>query len=585
MALRDDFLLELKYRNSIDSVISNYVSLKKRGNNLIGLCPFHNEKTPSFTLYPENGSFYCFGCHTGGDVISFIMKIENLDYMNAVKLLAERSSLQMPVDDAYDDRMEKLKSEVVKANKLAAKFFCARLLDDMGRETREYLTGRGLSVKTVRAFGIGYAPDSWDMLYKYLRSQNISDDAIFEANLCGKGKNGKMYDRFRNRVMFPIIDVRGNVVAFSGRNLPGVESGGKYVNTSETCVYKKGDMLFGLNVAKNYCSERAILVEGNLDVIAMHQAGFQNTVGSLGTAFTPNQARLISRYTKEIVVMLDADKAGENATDKVIPILSEANVNIRILRLPDCKDPDEYLKKYSAERLRALIDGARTDIEYMLLKAAEGLDTSLDDAKITYLRRASDILAGVDNAIAVDLYAGKLADIYKISKQTLLISIEEARKKKKTQQTKSELKQIVKIGERDPVNPEKSLHKKAAAAEETICSVLMYHPDLYDAIKDELSCEDFVTSFNRKLYEAIAGIYDRNIHFDISLLGDGFSADELGAVVLLQAQKKFGEKPDELIKDCVKVLKAEKKRIAANAQNGEDDDWQSQISGIINSKK
>ncbi len=585
MALREDFLLELKYRNSIDSVVSGYISLKKRGNNLIGLCPFHNEKTPSFTLYPENGSFYCFGCGEGGDVISFIKKIENLDYIDAVKLLAERVSLPMPEDNSYDDRLSKLKAEMIKANKLAAKFFCDMLLTDGGKPSREYLTGRGLSVKTIRNFGIGYAPDSWDALYKHLKGNGISDEAITEANLCGIGKNGKCYDRFRNRVMFPIIDVRGNVVAFSGRNLPGVESGGKYVNTRDTHIYKKGNMLFGLYSAKNYCSERAILVEGNMDVIALHQAGFTNTVGSLGTAFTPEQARLISKYTKEVVVMLDADSAGQKATDKVISILTEANVAIRILRLPDCKDPDEFIKKHSAARLQALLDNAKTDIEYMLLRAADGLSMADDDAKITYLKRATELLAGVDDSIAVELYTSKLADKYGIAKQTLELSIAEVRKKKRKQQNRQELKEIVQINPKDAVNPEKAQHKKAAAAEETICSILMYHPDLYDRFKDKLISDVFVTSFGKRLFEAICEIFDRGYTFDISLLGEKFSSNEIGFIVSLQTTKRFSEEPSLLLEDCINTLKSEKLKIQSENTSNTTDEWENQMRLLAEHKK
>lgn len=584
MPLREDFLLELKYRNGIESVVSGYVPLKKRGNNLIGLCPFHNEKTPSFTLYPENGSFYCFGCGAGGDVITFIMKAENLDYMDAVRFLADRVSLPMPEDNSYDDKISRLKTDMLRANKLAGRFFCEKLLEDMGRPSRAYLTGRGLSVKTIRAFGIGYAPDSWDALYRHLRANGISDEAIMEANLCGIGKNGKYYDRFRNRVMFPIIDVRGNVVAFSGRNLPGVESGGKYVNTRDTYVYKKGNMLFGLHAAKSHCAERAILVEGNMDVIAMHQAGFCNTVGSLGTAFTPEQARLISKYTKEVVIMLDADAAGQRATDKVISILSEANVAVRILRLPDCKDPDEYIKKHSAAKLQALLDGAKTDIEYMLLRAADGLSMEEDDAKITYLKRATELLAGIDDSIAVDLYAGRLADKYNIAKETLLLSIAEARKKRKKQQYRQELREITQIKPRTPADPERTQHRKAVAAEETINSILIFHPDLYDKIKSSLAGESFVTGFGRRLYEAIADIYEKGYAFDIALLGERFTAEEIGEIVALQAAKRFKEEPEPLLKDCINTLKAEKLKIQSAAQADTTEGWEQQMKLLAQQK-
>lgn len=584
MPLREDFLLELKYRNGIESVVSNYVTLKKRGNNLVGLCPFHNEKTPSFTLYPEDGSFYCFGCGAGGDVITFIMKAENLDYIDAVRFLAERVSMPMPEDDSYNDKISALKKEMLRANKLAGRFFCDKLLEDMGRASREYLTGRGLSVKTIRAFGIGYAPDSWDALYRHLRANGVSDEALIEANLCGVGKNAGYFDRFRNRVMFPVIDVRGNVVAFSGRNLPGVENGGKYINTKDTYLYKKGNMLFGLHAAKNYCSERVILVEGNMDVIAMHQAGFRNTVGSLGTAFTPEQARLISKYTKEVVIMLDADAAGQRATDKVIPILSESNVAVRILRLPDCKDPDEFIKKHSAAKMQALLDGAKTDIEYMLLRAADGLSMEENDAKITYLKRATEILGNIDDNITVELYAGRLADKYGIAKETLLLSIADAKEKKKKQQYRQELREITQIKPRLPTDPERTRYKKAAAAEETINSILIFHPDLYDKTKSLLSAENFITGFGRRLYESIADIYEKGNQFDIAFLGDRFTAEEIGEIVALQTTKRFKEEPEPLLKDCIKTLNNEKLKIQCATQADTTDGWEQQMKFIAQQK-
>jgi DNA primase len=314
MAIPHEVIEEIKYKNDIETTISQYVNLKRRGKNLIGLCPFHSEKTPSFTIYPENGSFYCFGCGVGGDVITFTGLIENLDYIESVKLLAEKSGITLP-QDGYDDSMQKLRNRIYDINRESAKFFHNHLMSEDGKWALQYLIGRGLTIKTIKQFGLGAAPDSWDALIKHLKEKGFTINEMIAANVIGKSQRGTYYDRFRKRVMFPIINIRGKVIAFSGRAMPGEDKmGGKYVNTSDTPVYKKSENLFGMNFAKNYCDERVILVEGNMDVISLHQAGFENAVAALGTSFTEEQAKLLSRYTKEIVLLMDSDEAGQKAS-------------------------------------------------------------------------------------------------------------------------------------------------------------------------------------------------------------------------------------------------------------------------------
>ena len=311
MAIPEQVISEIKYRNAIENVISPYVNLKRRGKNLVGLCPFHSEKTPSFTVYPENGSFYCFGCGVGGDIFTFTGLIENLDYIESVKLLAEKSGISI-VEDNYDNSMQKLKNTIYEINKETARFYHSYMMTPEGKWGLDYFTRRGLSLKTIKHFGLGCAPDGWDNLIKHLKAKGFSIGDMLAANVIGKSSKGTYYDRFRKRYMFPIINIRGNIIGFSGRALPEDEKkGGKYVNTSDTPVYKKSENLFAMNYAKNHCSEQIILVEGNMDVIALHQAGFPNTVAALGTSFTKEQVNLISRYSKEIVLTLDADAAGQ----------------------------------------------------------------------------------------------------------------------------------------------------------------------------------------------------------------------------------------------------------------------------------
>lgn len=359
----EDIINEIKYRNDIETAISSYVNLKRRGKNLVGLCPFHSEKTPSFTVYPENGSFYCFGCGVGGDVVTFTGLIENLDYIESVKLLAERSGVTLP-QDGYDDSMQKLKNKIYDINRDTARFFHSFLMSEEGKWALDYLLGRGLTLKTIKHFGLGAAPDSWDMLIKHLKEKGYKEADMLAAGVVGKSQKGTLYDRFRKRVMFPIINIRGNIIAFSGRAMPGEDKqGGKYVNTSDTPVYKKSSNLFGMNFAKNVCSERVILVEGNMDVISLHQAGFTNAVAPLGTAFTMEQANLLARYTKEIVLTLDADAAGQKAIKRASELLENTGLKTRVVVIPDGKDPDEFIKKNGPDRFRALLEGAVSDIE------------------------------------------------------------------------------------------------------------------------------------------------------------------------------------------------------------------------------
>lgn len=579
-----DFLNELKMRNDIESVISSYVNLKRRGSNLIGSCPFHNEKTPSFTIWPEKGSYYCFGCGAGGDVITFIMQIERLDYVEAVKLLAERVGMQLPVD-GEEDKLSKLKSRIYDANRAAAKFYYERLISPEGKEALSYLTGRGLLPKTIKQFGLGYAPDEWDALVKHLKSLGFTDYELKQANLVSETKKGSLIDRYRNRVMFPVIDIRGNFIAFSGRKLKEEDYGGKYVNTSDTPVYKKSANMFALNFAKNHCAERVILVEGNMDVISLHQAGFNMAVAALGTAFTADQARLLARYSDEVVVTMDADSAGAKSTDKVLKILAEAGVKARILRLPDCKDPDDYIKKHGATRFKALLDGAVSDIEYKLHQASEGIDLLTSDGKIEYLKKSIAILAPLDE-LSKELYAGKLSELCGVSKEAILSAAEKEAVKQRKATVKKELNDIVKtVPSRDAVNPEKALYPRAASAEEHLISLLISHPDLYEEITDKIRADDFVTEFSKKLFEVVQAVLSEGRNFDLSQLGSDFSPKEIGYVSMIQNTMQTGNDPKRVAIESVEVIKQEKKsKDSKNLADMTTDEWAERMKSLADGK-
>ena len=586
MAIPEDVINEIKYKNDIETTISQYVNLKRRGKNLVGLCPFHSEKTPSFTVYPESSSFYCFGCGVGGDVITFTGLLENLDYIESVKLLAERSGVTLP-QDGYDDSLQKLKNTIYDINRETARFFHQHLMTPEGKWALDYLLSRGLTLSTIKRFGLGAAPDSWDALINHLKSKGFSINDMLTANVIGKSQRGSFYDRFRKRVMFPIINIRGNVVAFSGRAMPGEDKmGGKYVNTSDTPVYKKSENLFGINYAKNNASEQIILVEGNMDVISLHQAGFQNAVAPLGTAFTSEQVNLLARYTKEIVLMLDADAAGQKAAKRASQLLENTGLAVRVVVIPDGKDPDEYIKKNGPERFKALLEGAVSDIEYKLLMAADGIDLNGDDGRLKYLAAAAEIIASCEDVMTRDIYIGRLSDKYGVSRTALSTKVDELRRKSFRSQKKKEISDIIRPKfTKDDINPERRRSQKGTNAEETMLAVLLQHPDFSDEANEKLPPERMITSLNRRIYEIILDASKTGRSLDISLFAEKLIPSEVGYLVALQNSEKAGKNAKEVLKDCIEVI-LEEDIILNSSSNSEQtvEDWASNLKNMIDKK-
>lgn len=582
----EDIINEIKYRNDIETAVSQYVNLKRRGKNLVGLCPFHSEKTPSFTVYPENGSFYCFGCGVGGDVFTFTGLIENLDYMESIKLLAERSGISLP-QDGYDDSMQRLKKKIYDINRDTARFFHSFLMSPGGKWALDYLTGRGLTVKTIKHFGLGAAPDSWDALINHLKEKGYTESDMLAANVIGKSNRGGIYDRFRKRVMFPIINIRGNIVAFSGRAMPGEDKqGGKYVNTADTPVYKKSENLFGINFAKSVCSERVILVEGNMDVISLHQAGFENTVAPLGTAFTTEQANLLSRYTKEIVLMLDADAAGQKAVRRASGLLENTGLSVRVVVIPDGKDPDEYIKKNGKERFAALLEGAVSDMEYKLLTAAKDIDLNNEDGRLKYLAAAAEIIAATDDIMTRDIYIGRLSEKYGVSRTALTTRVNELRKRNSRQKQKKEISDIIRPKfTKDDINPERRKSVKGTAAEETLIAVLLKNPDFYKIAADKLPPEKMLTSLNRRIYETIISVLEHGGSLDISAFAEKLLPAEIGYLVSLQNSEKAGKNPEIVLKDCIGVI-LEEDMLLESAEKAESsvEEWAAGLQNLIAEK-
>lgn len=582
MAIPQSSIEEIKYKCPIEDVVSSYITLKRRGKNLVGLCPFHGEKTASFTIYPENGSFYCFGCKVGGDAFTFIKLIENLDYVDSVKLLAERCGVVVAESDK-EDTLHKLRNTIYEINRETARFYYSNLFTPEGKWGLDYYLSRGLTESTIKTFGLGVALAGWDTLVKHLRSKGFSFEDMVLADVAVKSSKGTYFDRFRDRTIFPIINVRGNVIAFSGRRRTEDKTLAKYVNTKDTVVYNKGQNLFGINIAKSHCSEQMILVEGNFDAVALHQAGFKNVVAPFGTALTTEQSNMLSRYTKEVVLCFDADGAGEAAVEKSFKTLAPTRLPVKVLRLPVGKDPDEFLKSNKPSDFKKLIDSALPETQYKLLKAADNIDPSSAEAKIKYLNNAVEILASNDDPIAVDLYLNRLSNEYDISKETLVAKISQIKKGRAVAEKKREAKKIVEQRvDRNDINPERRGNERAVSAEEMIISILMKHPDLYNYTLTNLSQDDFVSSLNKQVFTIVCEQLSHNETFSISSIGDRFSSMEIGYISKLLNTGFEGDNPKLILSDCISVLKTEKS-LAHSTDN--IDDWASQMRAIAENKK
>lgn len=556
MAISERFIQELQERVDIEEVISSHITLRRRGKTLVGLCPFHNEKTPSFTVYPNTHSFYCFGCGAGGDVISFIRRIDNLDYVEAVKAVAQMAGMSMP-EDGYDDTLAKRRMRLLAANREAARFFNSCLTDEKNRPALDYFLRRGLTRSTITHFGLGYAPDSWHALTEHLRSKGFTYEEMVLANLVRRSdKNGKAnyYDNFRNRVMFPIIDLRGNVIAFGGRVMD--DSKPKYINTSDTPVYKKSNGVFALNFAKNDNGNKLLLVEGYMDVIALHQAGFTNAIACLGTAFTSEQANLLSRYADEIIICYDNDGAGREATQRALAVLGKTGLQLRVVTMSGGKDADEIIRTYGKERFAELLGMAANKTEYRLLKEREKYNLNTDDGKLRFLTAAALILAEC-SAIECDIYVTRLSNELGVSADSINAQIRSAKAKQRRSDAAKKLKESEALIERsfaDKNNPQRASNIRAAKAEETLIASLMRNPDFYRKLKDKFSPEDFVTDFNKRIMRCLADKLDKGLIPDLSLFAREFTPEEMGSVTRIFMSSAELSNTLRECEDCIAVL-------------------------------
>lgn len=567
LALPEEFLQELKDRNDITDVVSSYVNLKRAGRLYSGRCPFHNEKTPSFYVYPDTQSFYCFGCGAGGEVITFIKKIENLDYIDAVKFLAQRAGMDMP-QDSYDDSMAKLKRRIYEINRETARFFHNCLISPVGAKGLNYLRSRGLSNKTIKHFGLGYAPEQGFDLIDNLRDKGFTDYEMIQANVAIKSKNGYTVSRFFDRVMYPIIDLRGNVIAFGGRIMSDQKP--KYLNTSDTPVFSKSTQLFALNMAKNINTRQLILAEGYMDVIALHQAGFQNAVATLGTALTPQQADLIRRYADEVVICYDSDEAGRKASDRAIVLLRNAGIKVRIVTVPNAKDPDEFMKAHGDKgpaMFRVLLERSAGDIDYKLDLLKEKHNISQSQGKIDYLNEAIKIIAQSTNAVERDIYITRLSEALDVQKSAIEQQMQKTVKIKNYQQAKREFHNITEdiSARHDKINPEKSKHLKATKAEEYIIAFMINNPDMGQYINSKITTDDFATGFNKEVYKVISERLLSGKDVSLTSLSQKFNEEEISYITAYVSTVLPETLHKQALDQCLNVLKDEHRKTAVKS--------------------
>ena len=564
---------DLKHRCDIVDVISSYVPLKRAGSNLHGLCPFHSERSPSFTVF-TNGEphFYCFGCGAGGDVISFVMRIENLDYRSALEFLAKRAGITLP-DDERDEKREVGRKRILEMNLCAARFFRDCLFDDkIGAQARAYLEKRKLSTTVARRFGLGYAPQSFNSLRDHLRRNGYTDEEMITGYFCARSEKGNVYDIFRGRLMFPLIDVTGNIIAFGGRVLD--DSKPKYLNSSDTPAFKKSRNLFALNFAKAHAEKRLILCEGYMDVITLHAAGFENAVATLGTAITPEHARIIRKYTENVVLAYDSDGAGQTATNKALRILSEAGVDARVIKMDGAKDPDEYIKTFGAKKFASLLDEGRTRFDFKLDNILAEHDISVPEQKIKAAALITAEISNVYSGVEREIYTAKAASALGLDVKSLQSDVESAIRRRARNEKKERPGELYRVGMgiSDRVNPDFAKHTKAARLEETVLGLLMLRKEYLkrDVRGTALTAADFPTELGRRLYEAIIAGEEAG-GFDLGLLSESFTQQEVSrAVSMLHRRQQLTDNGPRIFEETVLALRDENEK---NRKKTDGDDF------------
>ena len=560
MAFSQQFLDELTARNDIVDVVSSYVALQRKGSNYFGLCPFHNEKTGSFSVSPDKQIYHCFGCKHGGGVINFIMEIENLSFPDAVRFLAKRVNMEVPEDDT-DREASRRRQRILALNKDAARWFYQNLSQPGGAAVAAYLDKRKISRKTAMNFGLGASLDSWDSLLTAMLDRGYSKKELLDAGLVIQNQKGRLYDKFRNRLMFPVIDVRGDVVAFGGRVLD--KSDPKYVNTQETLVYSKRRNLYGINLAKKTKRPNFILCEGNIDVITLHQAGFDNAVASMGTALTIEQIRLLSRYTKELVLCYDNDTAGQLATDKAIQLLEHSEFTVRVLRLPNRyedgkpvkQDVDDFIKLQGAPAFQAILDGSEDQMDFRMDAAAAKYDLSDGQQKIAYAAEVSALIASVPNAVEREVYAGRAAERAGISREAMLLEVKRSYGKRRGQERRELKKEALNVSALHQPRDRSIRYSdpRSALAEEGVVRLLFLDCSLAERGR-QLAPEDFSSPLLEKVYRRQLETAAEGRCLSLALLAEELSPEEMGHITSLMQKPESPGRAEQSLRDYIAVI-------------------------------
>ena len=556
MAFPPSFIDEVVTRNPIEDVVGQYVNLKRSGANMFGLCPFHGEKTASFSVAPDKGIYYCFGCHKGGGVINFQMEIEGLSYPDAVRALAKRAGMEVPEDEQYQSRYHQ-QERLWALHKEAARFFHSRLYAPEGKDALAYALGRGMTKSTLTTFGIGYAPDSWDSMVNAMRAKGYTDQELIDSGLVTKSqKNGNLFDRFRDRLMFPIIDVRGNVIGFGGRIMKKDDNGAKYLKSPETLIFNKRKNLFALNLAKKSKLGYLILVEGYMDAIALHQYGFDCAVASLGTALTEDGAALLSRYTDQVVLIYDGDQAGQNATKRAIPILEKTGLQVKVLQMRDAKDPDEFLKKFGADKFKLLLEESSNRVEYQLNAIRRKYDLREDDQKVKFLQESADLISSLGSAVQREVYAGRVAETAKITADAMRLEVDRAFKRRQYQAKKKQEK--IDLAPAKALQPKSRTirydNMKSAMAEEGVIGQILREPAMLAQAKD-LKASSFSSELLGRVYEQLRQRYAQGLEVSAAVLSD-LTPEEMSHITgILQRQQ--GPVSEQAFSDCIRTINAE----------------------------
>lgn len=573
-----EWIDSVRERSDIVELIGSYVTLRRAGSNYTGLCPFHSERTPSFTVFPDTQSFFCFGCEAGGDAFTFVMRSENLEYPEAVEFLAKRAGIQMPETHEDSDQPRGIsRARAYELNRAAARFYRDCLFDPaIGEAGMNYLRDtRGLDTAVIRHFGLGYAPNEFGVLLPHLKSLGFTEEEMRQCFLCGRSQSGRYYDYFRGRVMFPVINTAGEVVAFSGRDVTGT-SKAKYLNSSDTPVFQKRKNLFALNFAKAHCAEQMILCEGNMDVVSMHAAGFENAVASLGTALTDEQARIMARYTKQVIIAYDGDSAGQRAAGRAMDIFARVGLDVRVLRITDAKDPDEYIRKFGTDAFARLLKGSSTGFSYRLDGVLNRYNIKEPEDRIKAAAELCGMVARVWSSAEREVYLQAVSERLGLPIDSLRRDVEraQARIQRDRHQSEARAARMSALALDDRVNPEAAGNIRAAAAEDTVLGLMLLYEEHRRAVREgavSLTADDFVTAFNRRVFEAIMELENSDGGFSTAVLGEQFDPDEMGRLAkLAQARRNLSENGQSVLKAAVRTLQDEKNAVTKDDAPPED---------------